>query len=236
MKSFVSYDEMLHADSQLGYTEQFLTVGTSSRVVIAAAGTVAPLNLRGGGIALPTSTTDNSKAGVRGAGNIAVLARNKTHYMGVRLQYAEANTNAANLFVGFSSAAQAAGMQDNGAGPPANFSGIGFFKTDGGSPNWSIEASVGTTQITAELSASNTLDKNAKPAAGLAYQFLEITVFPKTDSTADVIFQIDGVTVYKIMDWVYTSIVPMAPLVMIQAGSTTAETLNLRRLSFVGVI
>lgn len=236
MKSFVSYPDMLHAEQQLAYSETFLTAGTSSRAVITAAGTAAALNLRGGGVALPTSATDNSKAGVRGAGNIVLLAKGKTAYMAAKLQWAEAATDKANLFVGFTSAAQAAAMQDNGAGPPASYSGIGFFKTDSGSANWSIEVSLAGTQTTAELTASNSLDKIAHPAAGSAYQLLEIAVYPKSDAAADVIFKIDGVVVYKIMDWVITSIAAMAPQVMIMAGTTTAETLNLRRLDFAGVI
>lgn len=237
MKTFTMTPDIQVAEAQLSYTESFLTTGTSSRVVITAAGTAAALNLRGGGVALPTAAaTDNSKSGVRGAGNIVLLASKKNAWMAAKLQYAEANTNAANLLVGFSSVALASAIQSDGAGIPANFSGAGFVKTDGGVTNWRVFVSNATTQTIVELNAAASLDKTAKPAASSAYQLLEVDLYCKSDTRADVVFKIDGVTVYKIMDWDITSIAAMAPIAMIMSGSTTPETLNLRRLDFAGVI
>ena len=237
MKMFVETPDILLAERQLAFSETFLTTGTSSRGVITAAGTAAVLSVNGGGVALPTSTTDNSKSGWRPAGNIHTLGNGKTCWMGAKLQYSEANTNAANLLVGFCSTALASAMQNDGAGPPSSYTGAVFYKTDGqSSSNWFVEVSLGGTQTSAELSASNTLDKLAKPAAGSAYQFLEVLITPKSATNADVIFKIDGVTVYKFMDWVITSAAAMSPIVMIMAGSTTAETLNLRRVDYAAII
>ena len=236
MKTFVLPPDVLMADRQLAFSETFLTTATSSRGVLTAAGTAAVLNVSGGGVALPTSTTDNSKSGFKPVGNIVLLAAGKTAWMGAKLQYSEANTNSANLLVGFISTVIASAMQNDGAGPPSSYSGAVFFKTDGGSANWSVEVSNGGTQSTTELSASNTLDKLAKPAAGSAYQYLEVLIYPKSNTYADVIFKIDGVTVFKVMDWTLTSIAAMSPIAMIMAGSTTAETLNLKRVDFAQVI
>lgn len=237
MKTFVEYPDILHADRQLAFTETFLTIGTSSRGVITAAGTATGLNVNGGGIAIPTAAaTDNSKSGWKPIGNIVTLGAGKTAWMGAKLQYTEANTNSANLLVGFISTVIGSALQNDGAGPPSSYSGAVFFKTDGGSANWSVEVSLAGTQSTAELSASNTIDKLAKPAAGSAYQYLEVLIMPKNATYADVIFKIDGVTVFKVMDWVITSVAAMSPIAMIMSGSTTPETINLRRVDFAQVI
>lgn len=68
-----------------------------------------------------------------------------------RMQYAEANTDDANIIFGVIEGGGAANtLLDDGAGPPADYDGACIFKVDGGT-RWNFESSVGTTQETDEL-------------------------------------------------------------------------------------
>lgn len=215
-------DRFLKLDRNLEIAEQFpggLPAGWTG------AGTVTALSERGGGISLATTAIDNAVASLTLAAKPFVLAANKPISFAARVQYAEAATNAANVFVGLFSEAVATAVGDNGAGPPASYSGFGFFKVDGGT-RWQVEASVGATQDTTELTASNSADNVAHNAGGASYVLLEIDVIPKTASKADVHFKMDGVLVKKLVDWTYTSIAAMAPVAVVKAGAAAIETLK----------
>lgn len=195
-------------------------------------GTVAALDVRGGGVSCATAGVDNDPAGLRCDGEIYLPAEDKPCTLRQRVQFSEANTDDANVFVGMSDQALTAILQNNGAGPAVSYDGFGFFKVDGGSANWSIEASNAGTQTTVELTAANSLDGEAHVAASSAYQELRIDVIPKTSASADVIFYIDGVAVYKLTDYTITGLEEMAPMVCIKAGDTNAETLNVTYFRF----
>lgn len=216
---------------QLVKSYPFLGTTVDGMTLTAASGTVAALSEAGGGASLLTQAADNAVAHWTTNGLIFNPTDKKSMYLGARIQFAEAATNAGNLFIGFGSGAVASILQNNGLGPAASYSGFGFFKVDGGL-NWNVEASVGGTQVTAELTAENSLTGTAAVAGKSAYQFLEIEVIPKTAAKCDVMFMIDGVCVYKMTDFTYTSIVAMAAIGAVKAGSTTAETL---KTSFVNV-
>ena len=187
---------------------------------------------RGGILALTTSTTDNNASSLTPDTKFAVLAAGKPIHFGCRLQFAEANTNTANVFVGLFSGSVAAAMGSDGAGPPADYSGFCFFKADG-STLWSVEGSVSTSQTTLELTAQASLDSLAKTAGSASYQHLEIEVLPKTTTKADVIFTIDGIVVAKFTDFTYTSIASMAPVVLVRTGGTVAESVLIDLYQFV---
>lgn len=71
-----------------------------------------------------------------------------------RAQYAEASTDDANILIGIGEGFGAANtLQDNGAGPPADYDGVCLYKVDGGT-RWNFETSVGTTQLTTALDLS----------------------------------------------------------------------------------
>jgi hypothetical protein len=100
-----------------------------------------------------------------------------------------------------------------------------FFKVDGGT-NWWVEASVGGTQTTVELNATNSLTRAAVTAGGSAKQTLRIEFVPFNSTQADVNWFVDDVLVYN-LKWTYTSVVAMAPIVGLKNGAiTTVETLN----------
>lgn len=201
----------------------------------AASGTVAVLDERGGGISLTTNAADNAEGTVTSDGKIAVIAQDKPAQFRACIQFAEAATDDANVFVGLTSEAVATALGDDATGPPASYSGIGFHKIDGGT-NWIVEASVGGTQETQELTATGSLTGSAVPAGSSAYQELEIDVIPKTSAKADIVFSIDGVAVYKMTDFVITSMAAMALVGVVKAGGGSAEVMKVRRFDFTQVI
>lgn len=66
-----------------------------------------------------------------------------------RLQYAEANTSAMNLIMGFMSGVGANALLDDGAGPAASYSGAVIYKVDGETV-WRFETSIGASQTTTQ--------------------------------------------------------------------------------------
>ena len=196
--------------------------------VLTDSGTVALLTTHGGGITLNPSdgtVTNNDEAYVSFTNKNIVPTSQKPIVFQASVQFTEGNTDDANIYVGLSSTGAANALQDDGAGPPASYSGLGFFKVDGGT-NWNVEASVGGTQTTVELTAINSLNKKANTAGGSAKQTLRIEFIPISSTLAQVLFYIDGVCVYD-MQWTYTSVVAMAPTFGIKNGAdTTVEALN----------
>lgn len=227
-------DAFLTADRQVQIVEDFLAGATGAWAAVATSGTVAALNERGGGVSITTQAADNAVGSLTLSAKIAVLAAQKPISFAALLTFAEAATNAANVWVGLTSQAVATAMGDNGAGPPADYSGIGFYKVDGGL-NWTTEYSVGTTQNTLELTATAALNKRVQVAGSSSPQLLEIDVTPKTSTTCDVSFKINGVCVARYLDQVYTSILAMAPVVIIKAGSGTAEVIKVDLIKFAQV-
>ncbi len=189
--------------------------------VTAASGTIAYSQ---NGLSLTTQAADNAIASAICTNKHYLPAAGKSLLFTAKVLFAEAATNAGNVYVGMTSSTAAASLGDNGAGPASSYSGIGFYKVDG-SLNWFVEASNGSTQDTVELTANNSLDGFAHPAGSSAWQILEIDVKMKTSTKCDVMFRIDGVTVRKITDWTWTSMVAMGEALTVKAGSSTAEVL-----------
>lgn len=236
MKSLQYSPTMGRAKSQYEISKTFRQATADDGFTpTAASGTIAVLSERGGGISLLTQAADNAIAHMTSDAKPCLIAQDKPAYFAATMQYAEAATNAANVLIGLHSGSVGSALGNDGAGPPASYSGFSFFKVDG-STLWSVEASLAGAQVTQELTAAASLDGVAHTAGSSSYQFLEILVSPKTSTTADIVFSIDDVAVYKILDWTYTSIAAMAAVGVVKAGSTTAETLKLRRFDFAQVI
>lgn len=216
----------LAAHRVMEVVEYFINGATGAWTAAATSGTVAALSERGGGVSITTQAADNAE-GTLTSGKCLLVAANKPVSFGAKLQFAEAATDDANVYVGMTSEAVASILTDNGAGPPADYTGFGFYKVDGGL-NWICEASNGTTQVTQELTAEGSLDLVRHAAGSSSDQLLEIDVVPKTSTLCDVIFKIDGIVVAKFMDFVYTSILAMAPVIVVKAGGASAEVIKVR--------
>jgi hypothetical protein len=156
---------------------------------------------------------------------VYLFAAGKPIKMTSRVQYAEAATNAANVYVGLASGVAANFLVDNGAGPATSFSGCGFFKVDGGT-RWNVMFSLGSTQNKVELTAGNSLNGVAQVAGGASYQKLEVEVVPTTSALCDVFFRIDDSVVYVMKDQTFTSATEMSAVYALKNGSATPETLN----------
>lgn len=221
-----------------GFFDDFDSYVTAARWTALAAdsgASVAQENVAGGSIALTTGGTDNNEAMAKTTSKTFLFANNKTLSGLFRIQYSEANTDDANLFIGYSSAAAANLMVDDGAGPAANHSAVGFCKVDGGT-NWKAHVSLGTTQTTVELTAAALKAINMQAAGpiaagGSSYQTLGVVVRAISATQAEAEFWFDsagGVNlqlVYKII-FTYTSAVIMNGVLYIKAGGSNSEVLH----------
>ena len=145
--------------------------GDTWSTVASNSGTIADADVVGGRITLAASDCtagDNDETYLKSTQEIFLFADNKPLEWGCRLQYAEANTDDANIWAGLMSAIAADCMVDNGAGPKTSGSHFGFWKGDGDT-NWHAHHSLGSTQESTELTAANSKDGVAHAAGGSAF-------------------------------------------------------------------
>ena len=134
----------------------------------------------GGIILLTTGAVDNNEAYIF-SNELFKTAVGKSLIASCRLSYTEANTDDANVMFGFMSGVGADSIQDDGAGPKADYSGGVIFKVDG-ETRWRVESSEGTSQTTTETDRT----------AGGSFQTLEVAITPKgNNNEAEVAFFID---------------------------------------------
>jgi hypothetical protein len=209
----------------------FLTATSTAKwtVVTAVDGTVTQIDSRPGGVAIKSAAASASGNEdcylVREAETFCPVA-DKPIAFGALVQATEDDVNQNNLFVGLTNAAAADLLVNDGAGPKTSGTTLAFFKKDGGL-NWWVHVSLGSTQTSVELTAANSLDKIAHVGSGSAAQLLEIDFLPKNATQADVIFKIDGVAVYKITDWVFTSATDVQAVIGCKDGDAGDEvTIN----------
>lgn len=183
--------------------------------------TIAMQDAVGGIVKLSSIAIDNNEVYLLSTKELFKFAANKPLMARCRLKYAEAATDDINVIFGLADAVAANHLQDNGAGPVASYSGAVFYKVDGGL-NWNVEASISTTQTTAELTAANSLDKSAHVGASTAYQVLTIESIPYSSTNHKLNYYIDGVHVYGI-DHVYTNATEMMLFVGLKLGGATVE-------------
>lgn len=95
------------------------------------------------------SVADNDETYVGGTNVGIYLGASKSLWFEARVKFSEANSDDANIIVGLTStsASAADSLQNNGGGPPANYSGLVWYKVDGGTV-WNCEASAGASQTT----------------------------------------------------------------------------------------
>ena len=223
--------ELLRLRHQFTIQDDFLRDVDSADWVttLSDSGTASVGDAAGGIIALVASdgtVADNDEAYIESANEVFKFAADKPLLFEARVQFTEANTDDANILVGLLDAVGANSLQDNGAGPPASYSGAVFVKTDGGTV-WQTETSNSTTQTTNELTAANVnnLAKRAVTAGGAAYQTLRIEYMPYSATNAYVSFFVDGVAVTQ-HDYIFTSATEMQIGLGVKNGGANLETLN----------
>lgn len=231
-KLLSSIEELVRGREQFGFFEDFLEFVTGDLFTDTSAdsgATVVASDAAGGIVVLTTGATDNNEAYLLTTKELFKFALDKTAIFEARIQYAEANTDDANVALGFMSAVAANSILDNGGGPAASYSGAVFFKVDGGT-RWNVESSIAGTQQTTELTSALSRDKLAKTAGGSSYQTFRIEVRCANLTEAEISYFIDGVFVYQhIVD--VTSCTEMMAFVGVKAGDTNSEVVNVDYVS-----
>lgn len=146
--------------------------------------TVAVGDAVNGVVTLFTDTTDNNEVCLRTTAELFKFGTNRSIYARGKIQYAENDTNKANVLFGFGSAMAANTLVDNGAGPRVTGDFLAIFKVDGGTA-WKC---ISQTNGTAVTSTSTTT------AGGSAAQVLEIECVESGLSTTMIAtFKVDGI-------------------------------------------
>lgn len=176
-----------------------------------------------GTVVLTTGATDNNEAAVATTNSPFKMADDKPLFFESRVQYAEANTDDANVFAGFADGVNSANLlQDNGVGPKSSFSGAGIYKLDGETV-WRCVSSKGATQ---------TITQSTKTAGGAAAQTLRVEIQPIDGSNAEVTFYVDddplrdstGASIKHTV--AFASAAAMQAGVYVKAGGGTSEVVN----------
>lgn len=225
-------DEFLYGQRNFGFHEDFLEFVSGDLFTDTSADTgaaVANIDGAGGLVTLTTGGTDNNECYLLTTKELFKFANDKPLVFETRLQYAEANTDDANVAFGFMNAVGANSILDDGGGPKADYSGAVFFKVDGGT-RWQVESSLGTSQTTTDLTAANSRDRLVKTAGGSAYQTFRIEVITTSSTTAEVSFYIDGTLVAK-HELTYTSATEMMAFVGVKAGGANSEVVTVDYIS-----
>jgi hypothetical protein len=235
MKGLAVPESILRMTQQVELMDHFTERDTVQWVVTATDSGTATVGDAANGImvlaASDETVADNDETYVA-TPEVLRIASGKPYYLACLLQFTEAATNAANVFFGSMNAVGANAIVDNGAGLKTNFSGAAFFKKDG-SRLWHVIYSDGATQTIVELSAATSLRKQDETSGVAAYQLLEIDVVPKTATLVDIIFRIDGSTVFKMLDKTYANATEASVAIGVKAGTAAAQTVNVDAAGFV---
>lgn len=176
-----------------------------------------------------TGATDNNEIGIFTTVEQFLLSADRPIYGCALLQYTEANTDDANVAVGFANAAGANLLSDDGAGDNINSSGILIFKVDGGTV-WRCACENNGTIVETE---------STRTAGGATYQLLEIFGSPVDGTNYSFTYFVDGVELRDTNNrpiqhtLAYASATEMDFGAYVKAGSANSETLN---IDFLGAV
>jgi hypothetical protein len=148
-----------------------------------AGGTQALLDQAGGVLSIGSDGDDNDGTVLHSVTECFKVVAGKPIWFEARVKCAEANTDDANLIVGFSDLVTVDAVLDNGGGPAASYDGVVFCKVDGGT-SWIFETSNAGTQATTA---------NAGAFVTATWYRLGFHIDPNDGTTAIVTPYIDGV-------------------------------------------
>lgn len=166
------------------------------------------------------SVADNDEAYI-GSTAAFLPAANKPLYFEAKFKFTEANTDDANIMLGFCSTSAANAILDDGGGPPASYSGAVIFKVDGATV-WNCETSVSTTQTTTTTAVSSTSSN---------YQYAAIEIIPVSSTLAEVSFlysaggSTDSYQLLAKQQWTYTSVAALKAFAGAKNGGANHEKL-----------
>jgi hypothetical protein len=223
------------AGQVFGFLDHFDREDTNRWTTIATDAGASTLQDAANGVMLlePSDGTvaDNDETYLHTTKELFLFADDAPIYGAARIKFTEANTDDANMLLGVMNAPAANHLLDNGGGPAADYSGVVFFKVDGGTV-WQVENSIGTTQKTTELTAANSLTGDDQTAGGGTFELLEFLWQPKTSTKADISFWRNKVLVAKHTDQSYASATEMAVILGVKNGGANHDKLH---VDFVSV-
>lgn len=170
-------------------------------------------------------STNNRELYLKQTNKLFTFAAGKPISIEARLQFTEANTNAANVAFGVASSVANGLIVDDGAGMATSGSFASIFKVDGGTV-WKTASSVGSTQ---NISTSTTT------AGGASYQTVRIDIEPVSATIAEITYYVNDIQLLTsggrpgqsmIKDQLtYTGAAAMTLFAGLKNGSTSAEVL-----------
>lgn len=146
MKLPYDYEEVLYAKDTYLFGSDFDHFVTADQFtsLVSDAGTGCSVSDGAGGrVSLTTAATDNNEVAIRSTTELFLVADDKPLRYVARMQYTEANTDDANVFLGFANAIGANLLVDDGAGVKTTGNFFCFFKVDGGT-TWQVRSRNGT--------------------------------------------------------------------------------------------
>lgn len=180
----------------------------------------------GGVLSQATAATDDKLTSLHTVKECFLFTANRPLKGAFQYSYQEVSTNTNNHFWGFMNAFATGSLITSGGGAKVSGSTLGFYKVDGGLNLW-IAFAVNGVSTKVELTAMNSFTKAAVPAATASgvYKLLEVEFIPKSSTVGDVVWKVDGVTVYKLMDQAFASSTEMNFGFSTLAGSAGVTTL-----------
>jgi hypothetical protein len=161
----------------------FVTAHQWTSLVADSTPTVAVGDAVNGVVALFTDTTDNNEVAIRSTAELFKVGTNREIYGRCKLQYAENDTNKANVFFGFGSAIGADFLVNNGAGPRVTGDILGIFKVDGGTV-W---------KCVSQVNGTATVTESTTTAGGTTAQVLEVIAKDWDGVKMEVLFKVGTV-------------------------------------------
>lgn len=221
------YQTVLYAKDTFLFGSEFynlITLQDGWTTLVADGGTSAAVtDAVGGRLSMITGATDNNEVAVRSSFEIFLVADNKPMRLETRIQYTEANTDDANVMVGFMDALAANSLVDDGAGVRTTGNYFVFFKVDGGTV-WQVRSRNDTETET---------NSTGITAGGASFQKLRIEIDNEGSGTnvevkffIDDIQCVDATTLRPIVHTIaVASSTEMNAGLYVKAGSANSETL-----------
>jgi len=240
-----SVDEIKPGRSFWSYFDCFETVAGSSNdvwneVKAASAVGITLLNKHGGQWSMDCGQAGGSSA-ANDADNIFTKAKcfefgnGKTGMCRVRLDFAEANTNKAMIFFGFTSVVTAGMIVDTTGQPIGTFDGFGMYKPIN-QTYWSVVNSIGSTQTKKDSSGTATqaaVGSSSTQEWEISYECIDSTTATATFKVnGDPLVDANGNTLK--LTFTYTGGTAMSIYLGCKQGSSTRETLIIHKISFGG--
>ncbi len=212
-------DNLVVADDFLSYDSGGLWTNLAADAGVTG---FAEGDARGGRITGATGATDNNEIAIRTTNELFLMEASHPLWGAGRIQYAEANTDDANVAFGFANAIGANLLVDDGAGPKTTGNYALIYKVDGETV-WRCRSRNGT-QTTDNTSSTT--------AGGTAFQELEIEIVEYSTTQCQVVYKVDGAylrdtntneVISHRLD--YASATEMHLGVYLKAGGANSETL-----------